>query len=91
MPERYCVIYKSANASEFEFLGSSSVDLKKGSSGTVPYSLITLNMDQDLKERVEGIEPASTIIKQLSGYYASSWINAAQDNGFTIVPHEAPE
>tara|TARA_R100001015_G_C4615484_1_gene171479 strand:+ start:1100 stop:1381 length:282 start_codon:yes stop_codon:yes gene_type:complete len=86
MPERYCVIYKTANVSDFEFLGTSSVNLKKGESGTVPYSLITLNMDESLKQQVEAIHPSTTIIQHLHGYYASSWISAAQDNGFTIIP-----
>ncbi len=32
MPERYCVIYKTANVSDFEFLGTSSVNFEEGAS-----------------------------------------------------------
>lgn len=92
LPKRYSVIFKSSNADDFAFLGESFVELKKGAGGTVPYSLLSLNMDASLLARVEAIQPSSTTVTELTGFplNVTDWLTKAEEAGFVLVPPESP-
>ena len=92
MPKRYNVIFKSSNADDFDFIGQSYINLKKGNSGTIPYSLLSLNMDDSLLAQVEEVHPSSTIITELTDFplNITDWMTKAEEAGFVLVAPESP-